>query len=187
MTNRYAPQPLAGDASFTTRTAVAPPAIVNDIVEIGNGLPPVSASQFEDKWRLTGLAGILVAQAAARRMVAQGHGSILITGATASVRGKPLFAAFASAKAALRSFTASLAWEVAPRGVHVAHIVIDGMVAGHRARSALGGLGNLVVWQRGQEGCLRPPEVAETYWQLHQQAAGAWTHEADLRPFKEPF
>lgn len=148
---------------------------------------PVSASQFEDKWQLTGLAGILVAQAAARRMVAQGHGSILITGATASMRGKPLFAAFASAKAALRSFAASLAWEVAPRGVHVAHIVIDGMVAGHRARSALGGLGNLVVWQRGQEGCLRPPEVAETYWQLHQQPAGAWTHEADLRPFKEPF
>jgi short-subunit dehydrogenase len=148
---------------------------------------PVSARQFEDKWQLTGMAGILVAQAAARRMVTQGHGSILITGATASMRGKPLFATFASAKAVLRSFAASLAWEVAPRGVHVTHIVIDGMVAGHRARSALGGLGNLMVWYRGQEGCLQPAEVAEAYWQMHQQTAGAWTHEADLRPFKESF
>lgn len=148
---------------------------------------PVSTSQFEDKWRLTGLAGILVAQAAARRMVTQGHGSILITGATASMRGKPLFAAFASAKAALRSFAASLAWEVAPLGVHVAHIVIDGMVAGHRATSAFFGLGKLVMLLRGQAGCLHPQEVAETYWHVHQQAPGGWSHEIDLRPFKEPF
>lgn len=146
-----------------------------------------TAAFFEGNWRLTCLAGILVAQIAARRMLARGRGSILVTGATASLRGKPLFAAFASAKASLRSFTASLAWELAPRGIHVAHIVIDGMVAGHRATSAFFGLGKLVMLLRGQAGCLHPQEVAETYWHVHQQAPGGWSHEIDLRPFKEPF
>jgi NAD(P)-dependent dehydrogenase (short-subunit alcohol dehydrogenase family) len=84
-------------------------------------------TQFlEGNWRVTALAGILSAQAAARRMLHKRHGSIIVTGASASMRGKPLFAAFASAKAALRSFTAALAHEVAPHGIHVAHVVIDG-------------------------------------------------------------
>ncbi len=142
---------------------------------------------FEGNWRLTGLAGILVAQAAARRMLPRGRGTILVTGATASMRGKPLFASFASAKAALRSFALALAHEIGPAGIHVCHIVIDGMVGGNRGREVLFGLGRLLMWSRGQAGCLQPRDVAEAYWAVHQQAAGAWTHELDLRPFKEPF
>lgn len=142
---------------------------------------------LEGNWRLTGRAGILVAQAGARRMLPRGQGSILVTGATASLRGRPLFAAFASAKAALRAFTLALAHELAPVGIHVCHVVVDGMVGGQRGKSALFGLGRLVMGARGQTGCLRPADVAEAYWSVHQQAGAAWSHEIDLRPHKEPF
>lgn len=142
---------------------------------------------FEGNWRVTALAGILCAQAAGQRMARRGRGSILVTGASASMRGKPLFAAFASAKAALRAFTACLAHELAPEGVHVAHVVIDGMVKGDRAADAFFGLGAVVSWLLKRDGRLAPQEVARTYWALHQQPPGAWTHEIDLRPHQEPF
>lgn len=142
---------------------------------------------LEGNWRVTALAGILSAQAAARRMLPRQRGSILITGASASMRGKPLFAAFASAKAALRSFTATLAHEIAPHGVHVAHVVIDGVVKGDRAGKAFFGLGAVVSWLLKRDGRLDPADVASTYWNIHRQARGHWTHEIDLRPFKEPF
>lgn len=146
-----------------------------------------SAGFLEGNWRVTALAGILCAQAAGQRMAQRGRGSILVTGASASLRGKPLFAAFASAKAALRAFTACLAHELAPHGVHVAHVVIDGVVKGDRARQAFFGLGALVSWLLKRDGRLAPHEVARTYWALHQQTAGAWSHEVDLRPHQEPF
>lgn len=142
---------------------------------------------LEGNWRVTALAGILCAQAAGQRMVRRGRGSILVTGASASMRGKPLFAAFASAKASLRAFTACLAHELAPQGVHVAHVVIDGVVKGDRARQAFFGLGALLSWLLKRDGRLAPQEVARTYWALHQQPPGAWTHEIDLRPHQEPF
>lgn len=142
---------------------------------------------FEGNWRVTALAGILCAQAAGQRMLQRGRGSILVTGASASMRGKPLFAAFASAKASLRAFTACLAHELAPHGVHVAHVVIDGVVRGDRARQAFFGLGALLSWLLKRDGRLAPQEVARTYWALHQQPPGAWTHEIDLRPHQEPF
>lgn len=145
------------------------------------------AEVFEGNWQLTGRAGILVAQAGARRMLARGRGTLLVTGATASLRGRPAFAAFASAKAALRSFTLALAHELAPRGVHVCHAVIDGLVEGQRGKSAVFGLGRLPMWVRGRAGCLQPADVAEAYWAIHQQAPIAWTHELDLRPAKELF
>jgi len=147
-----------------------------------------TSTQFlEGNWRVTALAGILCAQAAARRMVPRGKGSILVTGASASMRGKPLFAAFASAKAALRSFTASLAHEVGPQGVHVAHVVIDGVVKGDRARQVMFGLGAVISWVLKRDGRLDPGEVASTYWAIHQQPRTTWTHEIDLRPHQEPF
>lgn len=141
----------------------------------------------EANWRLTCLAGIMVGQAAVRYMLPQGYGTVIFTGATASLRGKPLFAAFASAKAALRSFTLELASESTPQGIHVAHVVIDGIVAGNRANSTAYGLGRLAVLSRGDQGALLPDEIATTYWQLHTQQFGAWTHELELRPFKERF
>lgn len=149
------------------------------------GTPP---SFIEGNWRLTCLAGILVGQAAARMMLPQGRGTVIYTGATASLRGKPSFAAFASAKAALRAFAGSLALELAPRGIHVAHVVIDGMVEGQRAKSAFGGLGRIAMGLvKRRNGALNPRQIAENYWQLHQQPSGAWSHELELRPFKEPF
>lgn len=147
-----------------------------------------TSSEFlQGNWRVTALAGILSAQAAARRMLHQRHGSIIVTGASASMRGKPLFAAFASAKAALRSFTAALAHEVAPHGIHVAHVVIDGMVKGDRARQAFLGLGGVFSWLLKRDGRLDPADVAATYWEIHAQPPGSWTHEIDLRPYKESF
>ncbi len=145
------------------------------------------ASFFEGNWRLTCLAGLTVAKVAARLMMKQGRGTLIFTGATASLRGKPLFAAFASAKAALRSFVLTLAAEVAPHGLHVAHVVIDGVVDGQRGKRAFGGLGALLMRVKGHTGLLQPEHVAHAYWQLHQQSAGAWSHELELRPFKEKF
>lgn len=147
----------------------------------------IKPEYVEANWRLTCLAGIMVGQAAVRYMLPQGYGTVIFTGATASLRGKPLFAAFASAKAALRSFTLTLANESAPQGIHVAHIVIDGIVAGDRAKTTALGLGRLAILSKGEQGALLPDEIATTYWQLHAQQRGAWTHELELRPFKEKF
>lgn len=141
----------------------------------------------EGNWRLTCLAGIVAGQTAIRQMLPQGRGTLIYTGATASLRGKPLFAAFASAKAALRAFALTLAQECAPQGIHVAHVVIDGAVAGDRAKTALFGLGRAALLAKGEEGTLQPDAIAESYWQIHAQQRGAWTHELDLRPFKEKF
>lgn len=142
---------------------------------------------IEGNWRLTCLAGMLVGQAAGRVMIKQQRGTVIYTGATASLRGKPLFAAFASAKAALRSFAHSLAFELSPQGVHVAHVVIDGVVEGQRGKNAFGGLGRVFMKIRGRESLIQPKDVADSYWQIHEQAPGAWSHELELRPFKEKF
>jgi len=142
---------------------------------------------IEDNWQLTCLAGLMVGQQALRRMRPQGRGTLIVTGATASLRGKPLFAAFASAKAGLRSWTLALAREAAPLGIHVAHAVIDGLVAGDRVKETGGGLGRLLVVSKGRDGSLLPEQIAENYWQLHAQPRGAWSRELDLRPWKETF
>lgn len=142
---------------------------------------------IEDNWRISGIAGFLVGQAALQRMQPQGHGTLIVTGATASLRGRPAFAAFASAKAGLRSWTLALAREAEPLGLHVAHVVIDGVVAGDRVKETGFGLGKLWVLSKGDDGTLLPEQIAENYWQLHRQPRGAWTREMDLRPYKEKF
>lgn len=143
---------------------------------------------IENNWRLTCLAGILVGQYAARHMLPNGLGTVIFTGATASLRGKPLFAAFASAKSALRAFAHCLALEVLPQGIHVVHVVIDGVVEGRRAKGAFGGLGRIMIGiVKRRNGTLEPTHIANNYWQIHQQPSGAWSHELELRPFKEPF
>lgn len=151
-------------------------------------LMSTSHSFIEGNWRLTGLAGMLVGQGAARLMLPQGRGTVIYTGATASLRGKSLFAAFASAKATLRAFAHCLAVELAPQGIHVAHVVIDGVVDGQRGKGAFGGLGRVVMGLiRSRNGALSPEQIAQNYLAIHQQAPGAWAHELELRPFKEPF
>ena len=124
-------------------------------------------------------AGFLVAQGAAKQMVARGSGSILLTGASASVKGYPNSSSFAMGKFGLRGLAQSLARELQPRNVHVAHFVIDGGIAkrGNDARAA----------DRGEDGMLDPDRIAETYLQIHRQHRSAWTWEIELRTWVEKF
>lgn len=143
----------------------------------------LSAKQFEDFWRVGCFAGFLVGREAARRLVPLGRGTVIFTGASGSLRGKPGFAHFAAAKAGLRMIAQSMAREYGPLGIHVAHAVIDGGINGARLKSRIPDL----VAKRGEDGLLSVEAIAETYWQIHRQPRAAWTLEIDLRPFKEPF
>jgi NAD(P)-dependent dehydrogenase (short-subunit alcohol dehydrogenase family) len=141
------------------------------------------AELFEQTWRVATFGGFLVGREAARRLTPLGKGTIIFTGATASLRGKPPFTAFASAKAGLRSLAQSMAREFGPLGIHVAHVVIDGGIDGEKLNSAAPQL----RIERGADGLLNIDAIAEAYWHLHGQHRSAWTHELDLRPFKERF
>lgn len=143
----------------------------------------LSAEQFEAAWRVTTLGGFLFARAALEPLLAAGRGSLLFTGATAALRGRPPFAAFASAKAGLRSLTQSLAREFGPRNIHVAHVVVDGGIDGERLRTSAPER----VAKSGPDGLLSPDEIADAYWYLHRQGRSAWSQEIDLRPFNETF
>lgn len=142
-----------------------------------------SAQMFEDLWRVCCLGGFLVGREAARGMVPHGRGSILFTGATASVRGRPPFTAFASAKAGLRSLSQAMAREFGPQGIHVGHIVIDGAIDGDKINQGLPDYAK----SKGADGMLNIDAIAGAFWYLHTQPRSAWTQELDLRPFKETF
>ena len=120
---------------------------------------------------------------AARRLVPLGRGTVIFTGASASLRGKPGYAQFAAAKAGLRMISQSMAREYGPLGIHVAHVVIDGGIDGERLRKARPD----AMRERGADGLLGIEAIAETYWQIHRQHRSAWAQEVDLRPFREPF
>ena len=139
------------------------------------------AKYFEEMWRVNALAGLFFAQAALHQMLPRGHGTIIFTGASASLRGRANFVGFASAKAALRAVAQSAAREFGPKGIHVAHVVVDGAIDGDRIATFLPKLKE----QRGPDGLLDPDAIAENYWTLHCQQRSAWTHELDLRPWVE--
>jgi NAD(P)-dependent dehydrogenase (short-subunit alcohol dehydrogenase family) len=141
------------------------------------------AAVFETMWRQNALGGFLVGREAARKMLPRGEGAIIFTGATASLRARPPFAAFASAKAALRAVAQALAREFGPQGLHVAHVVIDGVINGDYARNMFPDF----VRAKGDDGLLDVDAIAESFWAVYRQPKSAWTHELDLRPFKEPF
>lgn len=143
----------------------------------------MEARKYWKVWEMACFSGFLVGREAARRMVPRGRGTILFTGATASVRGGAGFAAFAGAKHALRALAQSMARELGPRGVHVAHVVVDGPVDMPWIRSSFPDM----VAARPPDGLLAPDAVAESYFALHAQGRSAWTHELDLRPFAETF
>ncbi len=143
----------------------------------------LEAAQFEAFWRVGCYAGFLVGREAARRLVPLGRGTVLFTGASASLRGKPDFAHFAAAKAGLRAMAQSMARTYGPQGIHVAHVVIDGGINGERLRT----FAPSMVERLGEEGLLDPDAIAETYWQLHGQPKSTWALEIDLRPFQEVF
>lgn len=140
-----------------------------------------TARVYRKVWEMAAFAGFLTGREAARRMTPRGRGTILFTGATASLRGGSGFAAFAGAKHALRALAQSMARELGPKGVHVAHAVIDGAIdtawiaRNFPERHAL----------KEQDGILDPDAIAEAYWSLHAQPRSAWTFELDLRPWME--
>ena len=138
---------------------------------------------FEGLWRLCCFGGFVAGREAARRMIPHGGGTLIFTGATASVRARPPFTAFASAKAALRALAHGMAREFGPQGLHVGHAIIDGMIDGEQLNSRFPQFKE----QKGEDGMLRIDAIADAYWGLHQQQRSAWTLELDLRPFKEPF
>ncbi|HSR70835.1 MAG TPA: SDR family NAD(P)-dependent oxidoreductase [Kiloniellales bacterium] len=143
------------------------------------GILDIDPADFERCWRIGCLGGLHVGQAAAGRMVAAGRGTLIFTGATASLRGGAGFANLAVPKFGLRALAQSMARELGPKGVHVAHTIIDGQIAADRPgyRPA----------ERGEDAVLAPAAIAEAYWQLHRQPRSAWTFELDLRPWVERF
>jgi NAD(P)-dependent dehydrogenase (short-subunit alcohol dehydrogenase family) len=145
------------------------------------GIRETTARVFHKVWEMACFAGFLAGREAARVMVPRGRGSILFTGATASVRGREGFAAFASAKHGLRAVAQSMARELGPEGIHVAHVVIDGAVDGVFIRSNRDNVDDLVA----QDAILKPEDIAASFVALHRQPRSAWTHELDLRPWRE--
>jgi NAD(P)-dependent dehydrogenase (short-subunit alcohol dehydrogenase family) len=142
-------------------------------------LVSLDPAEVERTIRITGYGGFLVAQGAAKRMLARGTGAIFFTGASASVKGYAESAPFAMGKFALRGLAQSMARELAPKGIHVAHFVIDGGIAravdDPRAR------------ERGADGMLLPDEIARNYLHVYRQHRSAWTWEVELRPWVERF
>ena len=146
-----------------------------------------TARKYFKIWEMACLGGFLNGREVARRMVAregEGHkGTIIFTGATASLRGSANFAAFAGAKHALRALAQSMARELGPRGIHVAHTIIDGAIDTEFIRENFPERYAL----KDSDGILNPDHIAENYWMLHKQPRDAWTHELDLRPWSEKF
>lgn len=140
-----------------------------------------TARVFTKVWEMACFGGFLAGREAARVMAPRGRGTLIFTGATASVRGRDGFAAFAAAKAGLRALAQSLARELGPQGVHVAHVLIDGAVDGTFIRSIRGEVDDLLA----RDSILKPADIATAYVQLHRQPRSAWTHEMDLRPWSE--
>jgi NAD(P)-dependent dehydrogenase (short-subunit alcohol dehydrogenase family) len=136
---------------------------------------------FRKVWELACYAGFLTGREASRRMLPHGRGSIFFTGATASVRGGDGYTAFASAKFGLRAVAQSMARELGPRNIHVAHLVIDAGVDTEWVRQRIAAAGS----SAGDRILMSPTSIAETYLQLHRQPRDAWTHELDLRPSRE--
>ena len=138
---------------------------------------------FTKLWQQNCLGAFFFGKEAINAMKDRKRGTLFFTGATASLRAKPPFTAFASAKAGLRALAQGMAREFSPQGIHVVHTIIDGVIDGERARIQFPDY----VKAKGKDGLLQLDAIAETYWAIHQQHPSAWTHELDLRPFKEPF
>lgn len=157
------------------------------VYNAGNNMPgdflAMEAGYFERCWRVGCFGGFLFAREALRAMVPRGRGTLLFTGASASLRGRPHFAAFTAAKGGLRNLAQSLAREFGPRGIHVGHVVVDGGIAGDRI---LRGVPEFAR-QRGPDGLVDLDGIAALYTLLHRQPRTAWSHEIDVRTYKEPF
>ncbi len=155
-------------------------AIYNASGRVVKSVLELTGAEVEEAWRRSCLGGFFLGREAARRMVPRETGTILFTGATSAMRGSANFAAFAIGKFGLRALAQSMARELWPKGIHVAHINIDGPIntGAQAARLAA---------ERAPDGLLEPAAIAESYFQLHMQHRSAWTQELDVRPWVEKF
>jgi len=158
-------------------------AVFNIGANVNFPIEEMTSRVFFKVWEMACFAGFLMGREVAKKMTPRGRGTMLFTGATASVRGGAGFSAFAGAKHALRALAQSLARELGPKGIHVAHPIIDGAID--------------TAWiaenfperyaTKADDGILNPDHIADAYWMLHSQPRDAWTHELDLRPWMEKF
>ena len=152
----------------------------------GNVMFPIletTTRVYTKVWEMCALAGFLTGREVAHRMISRKRGTMLFTGATASVRGSNGFSAFAGGKHALRALAQSMAKELMPQNIHVAHVIIDGPIDTEWTRQRFPGM----VKERPVDGLLQPDDIAETYWAIHNQKRSAWTFETDVRPWVEPW
>ena len=155
--------------------------VFNIGANVASGILEETPRKFRKIWEMACFAGFLSAQSVARRMLPRGRGTIIFTGATASTRGSANFAAFAVAKHGLRALAQSMARELGPANIHVAHVVIDGAIDTAFIRENF----PEKYLDRERDGLLSPEHIADAYWNLHQQPRDAWTFEMDLRPWME--
>ncbi|WP_267553890.1 SDR family NAD(P)-dependent oxidoreductase [Rhizobium rhizogenes] len=169
------------EQAFRDRDGIAAPDFIvfNAGINRPIGFRDLTAAQFEEFWRICCFGGFLVGREAARHLTPLGRGTVIFTGASASLRGKAGYAQFAAAKAGLRMISQSMAREFGPLGLHVAHTIIDGGIDGERLRARRPDMDT--------SGLLNIDAIAESYWHIHRQHPSAWTQELDLRPYKENF
>lgn len=158
-------------------------AVFNIGANVNFPITDMTAQVYRKVWEMACFGGFLMGREAARYMLKRGRGTIIFTGATASLRGGSGYAAFSGAKAALRMLAQSMARELGPKGIHVAHVVIDGAIDTAFIRERHPDFGNA----KAADLVLSPDAIAAQYVMLHHQPRNAWTHELDLRPWGEPF
>ncbi|WP_321814534.1 MULTISPECIES: SDR family oxidoreductase [unclassified Paraburkholderia] len=156
-------------------------AIFNIGANVRFSVTETTARVYQKVWEMACFAGFLMGREAAKAMLPRARGSILFTGATASLRGRAGFSAFAGAKHALRALAQSMARELGPEGIHVAQVIVDGAIDTEFIRENFPERYKL----KERDGILNPEHIADAYWTLHQQPRDAWTHEMDLRPWIE--
>ena len=158
-------------------------ACYNAAVGAAHSITEFPADTYERVWRINTFGAFLMGREVSRRMVERGQGTILFTGATSALRGKAGLAAFAGSKHALRALAESMARELFPKNIHVAHIIIDGPIDTPLIRRMM----PRVFEERPADGVLAPDDIAETYWTIHCQPRSAWLSETQLRPWLEPW
>ena len=158
-------------------------ACYNAAVGAAHSITDFPAKVYERVWRINTFGAFLMGREISKRMVERGRGTILFTGATSALRGKAGLAAFAGSKHALRALTESMARELFPQNIHVAHIIIDGPIDTPLIRK----MQPKTFEERPEDGVLNPDDIAETYWTIHKQPRSAWLSETTLRPWVEPW
>jgi NAD(P)-dependent dehydrogenase (short-subunit alcohol dehydrogenase family) len=170
---------------FAKACAIGPVEVA--IYNAGNNMPgdllTMEAEYFERCWRVGCFGGFLFGREAARVMQPRARGTLLFTGASASMRGKPFFAAFTAAKGGLRNFAQSMAREFGPQGIHVGHVVVDGGIAGEKLEMGFPEFAEA----KGEDGLVDLEGIAAIFEMLHRQPKTAWSHEVDVRTYREVF